>query len=86
MTDFENVPYAEWLEDAVKTIFKEKPENIAICAKLESGDTLTAYYNCDAEDKAVLAHHITSDAMLDTVLNNIDMVREALAEYGEDAE
>lgn len=86
MTEFTGSPYAEWLEDIVETIFREKPECIAIGAKLASGDTMTGYYQCGVEDKAVLAHHIQSDAMLDMVLNNIDLIRDALDEYEENEE
>lgn len=43
---------------------------IAIVAKTESGNTLTGYYNADAQDKAVFAHHIQSDIVLDIIKAN----------------
>ena len=81
MNDFDGVPYAEWLEEAIKTIFEQNPDRIAICATLPDGDTLTAYYNCCAEDKAIFSYHINSDAMLDVVLTNIGLIKEEVDKY-----
>ena len=78
MNEISETPYAEWLEESIKTIFEQNPDRIAICATLSDGDTLTAYYNCCAEDKAIFSHHINSDAMLDVVLANIDIIKEEL--------
>ena len=86
MADYEEAPYALWLEGVVKTIFEEDPEKMVLCAAAKDGRTLTAYYECDATDKAVFCHHIYSDAMLDVVLNNIGMVKDALEEYEEEEE
>ena len=83
MNNIENEPYAAWLEDVIKTIFNHNPTKISVCARLEDDSTMTAYYGCDAEDKAMFAHHIYSDATLDVVLNNIEMVKSALEEYEE---
>lgn len=39
-------------------------------AKTEAGNTLTGYYHADAQDKAVFAHHIQSDIVLDIIKAN----------------
>ena len=78
MSEFDKVPYAKWLEDSIKTVFEDNPDKIVICATLAGGDTMTAYYNCCAEDKAMFSQHINSDAMLDVVLNNIDLIKAEL--------
>lgn len=83
MDNIENAPYSAWLEDVIKTIFEQNPDQIAVCARLEDACTMTAYYNCCAEDKAIFANHINSDAAMDMVLNNIGMVKQALDEYEE---
>lgn len=62
--------YAAWLEKALQALYKSKPLAIAIVAKTESGNTLTGYYNADAQDKAVFAHHIQSDIVLDIIKAN----------------
>ena len=77
MTDF-NTPYAKWLEEAVKAIFEGNPNSISLCAIMPDGNVLTAYYNCSVHDKAIIAHNINADAMLDNVVINIDMIKDAL--------
>lgn len=62
--------YAAWLEKALQALYKSKPLAIAIVAKTEAGNTLTGYYNADARDKAVFAHHIQSDIVLDIIKAN----------------
>lgn len=62
--------YAAWLEKALQALYKSKPLAIAIVAKTEAGNTLTGYYNADAQDKAVFAHHIQSDIVLDIIKAN----------------
>ena len=57
--------YAAWLEKALQALYKSKPLAIAIVAKTEAGNTLTGYYNADAQDKAGFAHHLQSDIVLD---------------------
>lgn len=38
--------------------------------KTEAGNTLTGYYNANARDKAVFAHHIQSEIVLDIIKAN----------------
>ena len=79
--DFEeHKDLAEWLEAGLQKLFELKPVSMALVAKTESGDTLTAYFHADAEQKAVFAHHIQTDIIMDVVLNNADMIRDALDE------
>ena len=80
MAEFKNKEMAVWLESAVKTMFESEPDSIAVAARLSDGCTMTAYYHADAEQKAVFAHHITNDAVLDVVRNNIGLIRDALDE------
>lgn len=80
MTEFKNKEMAAWLEGAVRTMFEAEPNSIAVIARLQDGCTMTAYYHADAEQKAVFAHHITNDAVLDVVTNNIGLIRDALDE------
>lgn len=62
--------YAAWLEKALQALYKSEPLAIAIVAKTEAGNTRTGYYNADAQDKAVFAHHIQSDIVLDIIKAN----------------
>ncbi len=74
----ENQELAAWLEEGLQYLFNIKPVSAAIVAQLPSGEVFTGYFNADSQRKAVLAHSINADAMLDVVLNNIGMIREAL--------
>ena len=80
MTDFREIPYAEWLEEGLKLLLQEQPEKLGLVATMSDGTTMTGYYNADATDKAVFAHNIYTDAILDTVLCNIADIKEALNE------
>ena len=35
MTDITEKPYAEWLEDTIRTIMESKPVSMAFCARTE---------------------------------------------------
>lgn len=74
--NIENKKY-KWLEQVVRIIIQENPDRIAFCAALKDGQTLTAYHNCMAEDKANFAWHYLCDAMMDTVINNAEKVLKA---------
>lgn len=72
---FEDDALEAWLEDAIKTLIQVKPTQICLAARTGNGETLTAYYMCDAEDKALIASHIQADAMLDVLEANADTLR-----------
>ena len=79
-----DLPYAEFLEEAIRSLAEHKAEKIVICAALEDGNYLTGYYgDCGPVDKAVMAHHINSDAMMDVIYANAQSIIQA-AEEGED--
>lgn len=81
---FENDELTAWLEDCVKNLYERNKESritsAAIVTMSDDRAVLTGYYNCDAQDKAIFAHNINADAMLDVVVSNIDIVRDALNE------
>lgn len=85
---FENDELTAWLEDCVKNLYERNKESrivsAAIITQSEDRMVLTGYYNADAQDKAIFAHNLNADAMLDIVVNNIDIVREALEETEND--
>ena len=75
--DVRQSPYAKWLEGFCRQVVEMKPERIGVCVLSES-TVLTAYYGemCP-EDKAVMAYHIQSDAIMDTVMANAKRIVEA---------
>lgn len=73
------VELAEWLEDGLMAVLDGKSRAICIAAISEDGEqVLTGYYHCNAQDKAILAHNIYTDALKDTLYNNLDRLKEAL--------
>ena len=73
-----NPELTEWFEESLKAIFSREIESACIVAQDKDGYVLTGYYDADAQQKAVFAHNINSDAMLDVVVNNIGVIRDAL--------
>lgn len=78
MADLFSVPFARWLEGGVESLIEHEPRAIVLAGILEDGSVLTGYYRCDCQDKAILAHSIYSDSVMDLVAARIDEVREAL--------
>lgn len=78
-------PYAPVLESIAGQLVKYQPKKICLCAILPSGEVLTGYFgNTGAQDKAVMAHNINCDAVMDTVKANAKMIIQAAEEIGED--
>lgn len=80
---FKDERLASWVEGSLRELFADgrEVESACIVAQLKSGAVMTGYYEADSARKAIFAHNINGDAMLDVVLANIDAVSEALAEY-----
>lgn len=73
-----DIPFATMLEKGITTLIDGKAKNAVLCGRLEDGSTLTAFSDMEAEDMAVIAWHILSTAFMDVVLNNIDVIKDAL--------
>lgn len=74
-------PYAEFLEDMIRLIMEHKPTHIAV-STLNPDDTyVTGYFgDCNQQDKALLAHSIYSDSIMDIVFANARMILETAEE------
>lgn len=67
---FENIPYAEWLETALKTLVTWPVKGICMYAILENGDMYSNYYNTSTQDKILIAGNIQQDATIETLAAN----------------
>lgn len=78
--DVRKSPYAEWLESFCRQVVEMEPDRIGVCV-INKDAVLTAYYGemCP-EDKAVMAYHIQTDAIMDTVMANARSIVEAAEE------
>ena len=78
-TEFENQELADLLEDAVHSLVDLDSNAIAIVALNDDrGIAGTQYYGCGVEDKGRMIHHINEDIIMDIVLNNADIIRNAI--------
>jgi len=82
--DVEKLPFAEFLEGTISRLAKSEPEMIVIAAKLPGGSVLTGRANANAMEQAECAIHLFCEAMMDMVVNNIGMIRDALDDLEED--
>lgn len=83
--DFQkNRELSQWFEQSIRAIYSRDVAGVCVVAIDTDGAVLTGYYNADAQMKAIFAHNINADAMLDVVLNNIHMVRDALEDLEEE--
>ena len=74
-------PYAQFLEGFAKSLVEYQPDKICVCAFLPGGEILTGYYgDVSSQDKAVMAHNINCDAVLDSIMANAKMIVQAAEE------
>jgi len=78
--DITKLPYAPWLEDAIRTLTENNVEAICIAIKKPDGYTMTGYWNSHTQDKAMFASAIQSDIVLDIVKQNAGIIKEAMEE------
>lgn len=79
--DITKSPYAGFLEDVIKAVMEYSPTKIAFCTLNPDGTTLTGYFgDCDQQDKALLAHYIYVDSIMDVMKANAGMIVEAAEE------
>ena len=68
--DIREMPYAEWLEGALRRISVMPMRTLILIGITEDGDTYNDYYNATMGDKLMIAGLIQQDAMLDTLEAN----------------
>ncbi len=68
--DITKMPYASWLEQALRDISGQPITSLVVAGVLESGDVYTSYYELPMADKLLIAGIINQDAMLDTLINS----------------
>lgn len=78
--NFDNIPYASWLEKNLQDLFSTPVKSICITAVSADGDIYRDYYNATMVDKIIMAGIIQQDAMLDSMAAN------GIIEYAEDEE
>ena len=82
--DVKKMPFAGFMEEAISMMVKSKPEVIVFAARRPDGAVLTGKWQADPTDVAACAAQLFADAMLDMVVNNIELIRDALDDLEED--
>lgn len=70
MSDLNNLPYAQWLEQSLQNIVTKPIQSICILTKFEGGDIGTGYYECSVADKLTFAGFLHHDAVMDSLSND----------------
>ena len=70
MNDLNNLPYAKWLEESLRSFVGKPVEAICIMTRFDTGEVGSGYYNSTVADKILFAGFLQQDAMLDTLKNN----------------
>lgn len=74
------MPYAQFLEDFVQCLVENQPKKVFLGAILPDGNVLTGYFGANPQDKAIMAHNINMDAVMDTVYANAKTIVQAAEE------
>lgn len=78
MEDITKQEYSAWLEETLGTMIEIHPTSLCAVAMSEDGAILTSYYNACPRYKAVFAHHIQSDIVMDIIKANAGKIKEIL--------
>lgn len=82
--DVQESPYAEWLEDSIRTIVNMRPDTMALIAIRNEDETcLTAYYNADAHDMGRFITNIASDFIMEVIEANAEDIHDIINGEGE---
>lgn len=84
--DLTQMPFASWLEEILAAMAKEEPSAIVICMRCKDGNVMTGYYDCTPEEKANMAYHIQTDALMTVILANADQIVRRAEEMEQDEE
>lgn len=82
--DFKNIPFAEFLEQAIPCLVSMKATKIALVAINANDEVGSTYYNTTPTDKAVMADTIQFDAWLEKLEANREHIKELLEDEPDD--
>ena len=74
--ELSNLPYAQWLETALRELIAFPVKGICINAVGDDGSIYTNYYKITMHDKLVIGSSLQQDAMFDTLKANGFIKRE----------
>lgn len=78
MNDITETDYAEWLEEALRSLYQMEPVSIAIVLKDPEGNIGTTYFNCSVSDKTSMAAVIEQDSMFERLIINKEFLKQLI--------
>ena len=78
------IPFKDFFEDSLKTLYENKPKAVAIVAILETGDIFTGYCNTTAFDKALMSNAILQDQTTEVIRANMASFAEEIKRINEE--
>ena len=85
MAAYEDLPFAEWLEDTAHGIIAMEPDIIGMVAIREpDGIAMTSYFNADAGDLGRMISTIHADLVLKIIENNASLIRNMVMDQQND--
>ena len=82
--DWASAPYAQWLEESIRSMVLFQPKSIAIQMMNDIGLVETCYYNTSPNDRACMVDAMRDDAMWEWLYANKEEVRAILEDEDED--
>lgn len=84
--DVNKIPFKDFFEDSLKTLYENKPKSVAIVAILETGDVFTGYCNTTVFDKALMSNAILQDQTTEVIRANMASFAEEIKRINEEEE
>lgn len=84
--DIKAQPYAQWLEGILSELVEMEPVSICIVFTDSEGQTGTAYFNTDNNDRAQMIRTIAEDSLLNFMSVNKKYISDLLDEEGDGGE
>lgn len=73
----EETDFLQWLEDSLRPAMERRPVYMGVVICWDE-QTFTGYYHAGAPEKAMMANHIQSDAVMDLIRMNAGLIKEIL--------
>ena len=84
--DVNKIPFKDFFEDSLKTLYENKPKSVAIVAILETGDVFTGYCNTTVFDKALMSNAILQDQTTEVIRANMASFAQEIKRINEEEE
>ena len=82
--NFEDKPYAKWLEGVLRDLYGAHPNAIALQMRDEQGKTYTCYWQVSDDDRSIMIDAMRQDGLWNFIEVNRAAINAMLSEGDED--